>query len=97
MLVHNLSNFLPCYMMYHGNAEVLLRQNVFKFCCVLYSRTGRVGHVVCVGERRGACRMLVDRPEGKGLLRRPEHRWEEKIKMDLQEVGWAGIDSIVLA
>jgi len=36
-----------------------------------------------VGERRGACRMLVDRPEGKGLLRRPEHRWEEKIKMDL--------------
>jgi len=45
-----------------------------------------------VGERRGACRMLVDRPEGKGLLRRPEHRWEEKIKMDLQEVGWAGID-----
>ena len=38
--------------------------------------------------------MLVDRPDGKGLLRTPEHRWEEKIKMDLQEVGWAGMDWI---
>jgi hypothetical protein len=40
---------------------------------------------------RGACRMLVDRPEGKGLFRRPRHRWEENIKMILQEVGMAGM------
>ena len=38
--------------------------------------------------------MLVDRPEGKRLLRRPGHRWEENIKMDFQEFGWAGMDWI---
>ena len=38
--------------------------------------------------------MLVDRPEGKGLFRRPRHRWEENIKMSLQEVGWAAMDWI---
>ena len=43
---------------------------------------------------RGACRILVDSPEGKGLFRRPRHIWEENIKMDLQEVGWANMDWI---
>jgi hypothetical protein len=41
-----------------------------------------------MGDRRGACRMLVDRPEGKRLLRRPGHRWEENIKMELKT--WDG-------
>jgi hypothetical protein len=36
-----------------------------------------------MGDRRGACRMLVDRSEGKRLFRRPWHKWEENIKMDL--------------
>ena len=48
--------------------------------------------MACMGDRRGACRMLVERPEGKGLFRRPGRRWEENIKMDLQEVGWASMD-----
>jgi len=47
-----------------------------------------------MGDRRGACRMLVDRPERKRLLRRPRHRWEENIKMYIQELGWAGMDWI---
>jgi hypothetical protein len=47
-----------------------------------------------MGDRRGACRMLVERREGKGLLRRPGHRWEENIKMDIRELGWAGMDWI---
>jgi len=51
-----------------------------------------VRHVACMGDRRGACRKLVDRPKGKRLL-----RWEKNIKMDLQEVGWAGMDWIVQA
>jgi len=55
------------------------------------------GHVACMGDRRGACRVLVDRTGGKRLFRRPRHRWKENIKMDLQEVGWAGIDWIVHA
>jgi len=45
------------------------------------------GHVARVGERRGAYRVLVRKPEGKRPLRRPRHRWEDNIKMDLQEVG----------
>ena len=47
--------------------------------------------MACMGDSRGACSMLVGRPEGKGLLRRPGHKWDENIKMDLQEVGWAGM------
>jgi hypothetical protein len=51
-----------------------------------------------MGERRGAYRALVGKPEGKRLLERPRHRWEENnIKMDLQEVVWGGIDWIDLA
>jgi hypothetical protein len=35
-----------------------------------------VGHVACVGERRGIYRVLVGKPEGKRPLLRPRHRWE---------------------
>ena len=48
--------------------------------------------MACRGDRRGACRMLVDRPEGKGLLVRPGHMWKENIKMDTQKLGWSGMD-----
>jgi hypothetical protein len=43
-----------------------------------------------MGEGRGAYRVLVGRPEGRRPLGRPRHRWEDNIKMDLQEVGWGG-------
>ena len=39
------------------------------------------------GERRGAYRALVGRPEGESPLGRPSYRWEYNIKMDLKEVG----------
>jgi len=51
------------------------------------------GHVACMGERRGVYRVLVGKPEGKRPLGRPRCRWEDNIKMDLQEVGvglWTG-------
>jgi hypothetical protein len=38
------------------------------------------------GEERGVYRGLVGKPEGKRLLGRPRHRWEDNIKTDLQEV-----------
>jgi hypothetical protein len=38
-------------------------------------------------EDRGVHRVLVGKPEGKRPLRRPRHRWQDNIKMDLQEVG----------
>jgi hypothetical protein len=40
-----------------------------------------------MGERRGAYRVLVGRPEGRRPLGRPRCRWENNIKMDLREVG----------
>ena len=50
-----------------------------------------------MGERRGVYRVLVVRPEGKRPLGRPRRRWEDNIKMDLQEVGCGGMDWIELA
>jgi len=41
------------------------------------------GHVAQMGERRGMYRVLVGKPEGKGPLGRPRHRWEDNIRMDL--------------
>ena len=55
-----------------------------------------MGHVARMGERIGVGRVLVGKPEGKRPLGRPRRRWEDNIKMDLQEVGW-GIDWIRLA
>jgi len=49
------------------------------------------------GERRGILRVLVGKPEGRRPLGRPRLRWEENIKMDLQEVGRGGMDWIELA
>jgi hypothetical protein len=46
------------------------------------------GHVAHIGERRGAYRVLMGKPEGRRLLERPWHRWEDNIKIDLREVGW---------
>jgi hypothetical protein len=43
--------------------------------------------VARTGEGRGVRRVLVGKPEGKRLMGRPRRRWEDNIKMDLQEVG----------
>jgi len=55
-----------------------------------------VGHVAHMGERRDVYRVLVGKPEGKRLLGRPRHRWEDNIKTDLQEVGCEGMAWIEL-
>jgi hypothetical protein len=61
---------------------------------VIKSREIRwAGHV----ERRGIRRVLVGKPERKRPLWRPRRRWEDNIKMDLQEVGCGGMDWIELA
>ena len=39
----------------------------------------------------------MGKPEGKRLLGRPRRRWEDNIKVVLQEVGWGGRDWIGLA
>jgi hypothetical protein len=45
-------------------------------------------HIAHMGERSGAYRVLVGKPDGKRPLGRPRRRWEVNIKMYLQEVGW---------
>jgi hypothetical protein len=55
---------------------------------VVKSRRMRwAGHVAHMGDGRGAHGVLVVKPEGKRPLGRPRHRWEDNIKMDLQQVG----------
>ena len=55
---------------------------------VINSRRMRwAGHVARMGKRRGVYRVLVGKPEGKRPPGRPRRRWEDNIKMDLQEVG----------
>ena len=56
-----------------------------------------VGHVARMNEKRGVYRVLLVKPEGKRPLGRPRHRWEDNIKMDMQEVGCEGMDWIELA
>ena len=50
-----------------------------------------------MGEGSGVYRVLVGKPEGKRPLGRPRHRWENNIKMDLQEVGGVCGDGMELA
>ena len=65
---------------------------------VVKSRRMRwAGHVARMGEDRGVHRVLVGKPEGKRPLGRPRRRWEDNIKMDLQEVGGGRGDWMELA
>ena len=50
-----------------------------------------------MGEGRVVYRVLVGKPEGKRPLGRPRRRWEDNIKMELQEVGCGVMDWIELA
>jgi hypothetical protein len=50
-----------------------------------------------MGEDSGVYRVLVGKPEGKRPLGKPRRRWEDNIKMDLQEVGCGGVDWIEVA
>ena len=54
------------------------------------------GHVARMEEGRGVHKVLLRKPEGKRPLGRPRRRWENNIKMDLEEVGrgfgdWMGL------
>jgi hypothetical protein len=63
-------------------------------------KSGRMrwaGHVARMGEDRGVHRGLVGKPEGKRPLGRPRRRWEDNIKMNLQEVGGGGGDWMEMA
>jgi hypothetical protein len=50
-----------------------------------------------MGERRDAYRALIGRPAGKGPHVRSRRTWEDNIKIDLQRMGWGGMDWINLS
>jgi len=58
------------------------------FIQVIKSRMGKVRHMACMENRMGAYRVLVGRPEGNRPLGKYRHRWEENIKVYLQNMRW---------
>jgi hypothetical protein len=54
------------------------------------------GHAARMGEGRCVYRVLVGKPEGKKPLGRLRHRWEDNIKMNLQDVGCGSMDWVDL-
>jgi hypothetical protein len=69
--------------------------NIFTVCNVinLYCAVGKIKKnemgwaCGAYGEGRGVHRVLVEKPEGRRPLGRPRRRWEDNIKVCLQEVG----------
>ena len=61
---------------------------------VIKSRMRWAGHVARMEEGGVVHKVLVGKPEGKRPLVKPRRRWEDNIKMDLQEVGGGGMDCI---
>ena len=55
---------------------------------VIKSRIRWAVHVIYMGKRSCVFRVFVGKPEGRRLLGRNSRRWEDNIKMDLQEVRW---------
>jgi hypothetical protein len=55
-------------------------------------RMGWAGHVVRMGDRRGAYGVLVGRPDGKRAFGRRGRRWEDNTKMYLQNVWWRSME-----
>jgi hypothetical protein len=73
------------------NEELYALYSLLIIILLMKSRRLRwAGHVACMGERRGAYRVLVGKLEGRRPLGRPRRRWEDNINMDLREVGWVG-------
>jgi hypothetical protein len=74
------------------NEELIDLYSSLSIVRVIKSRRRRWARQVArMGERRGAHRVLVGKPEGRRPLGRPRCRWEDNIKTDLREVDWIGL------
>jgi hypothetical protein len=72
----------------HNKEHYALYSSPSIFRVIKSRRLRWAGHVAHMGERRGAYRALVGKPERRRPLGITRHRWEDNIKMDLREVGW---------
>jgi hypothetical protein len=70
---------------------VLLRQIIPKKWTDVFF-TNITTSLACMEKRKGAYRVLLGTPEGTTPFGRNRHKWEENIKIDLQEVGWGSMD-----
>jgi hypothetical protein len=87
-----------------GDWRGLHHEKLHNFCCSLNvigvvksPRMRWAGHVECVGEKMNTCKILMAKPEGKGPLRGPRHRWKNNINMDLIYIICSGLDRINMA
>jgi hypothetical protein len=88
-------NFVNVYDYGEELSDLYSLPNIMR---VVKSRRMRwAGHVARMGEGRGMHRVLVGKPEGKRPPGRPRRRWEDNIKMDVQEVGGSCGDWMELA
>jgi hypothetical protein len=55
------------------------------------------GHLAHVVEKRNAYSVLVEKPKGKRQLERLQHRWEDNVKINHNEIGWEDVNWIHLA
>jgi hypothetical protein len=52
----------------------------------------RTGQVARMGETINACKLLIEEPKGKRQFGKARHKWEDDIKMNLEDVVWEGVD-----
>ena len=87
----------------HGGEENQFRQCIYIYIYIYIVRVVKsirmrwARHVARMGQGRGMYRVLVEKPEGKRPVRRPRRRWEDNIKMYVQEVGGGCGDWMELA
>ena len=90
--------FVSYYVSKLHNEELSDLYSLPNIVRVVKSRIMRwAGHVTSMGEVRDVHKVLIRKPEGKRPLGRPRRRWEDNIKMDLQEVGGSCGDWMELA
>ena len=86
-IVHNTLYMTGEWRKLH-NEELSVLYSLLNIVRVVKSRRMKwAGHVARIGKGRGVHRVLVEKPKGKKSLGRPRRKWEDNIKMDLQEVG----------
>jgi hypothetical protein len=82
-----------------GELRKLHNEDLYNLCpppnIIREIKMGRIrwaGHVARMRDRRDSYRALDGRSERNRSLGRPRHRWEGNIKMDIEQVGWRGMD-----
>ena len=89
---------IQVYLSFERLRAALLSSHPFGFRWLISSKEkNEMGGTCSANGGRGVYRVLVRKPEGRRPLERPRSRWEDNIKIELQDVGCGGMDWIELA